>query len=150
MSENADPLVSEQQVEKPAFTIQILGRTLEHLGVQMYKQRTTAIAELVANAWDAGSNNVSITVPESDDYDRKSSKIIIEDDGNGMNTTEIQSSYLVVGRNRRTEGSNEVAGRPVMGRKGIGKLAGFGIAEQMFISTKKEEKITFLKWILTN
>ena len=32
------------------YTMAVLGRTLEHLGVQMYKQRPAALAELVANA----------------------------------------------------------------------------------------------------
>ena len=42
----------------------VLGRTLEHLGVQMYKQRPAALAELVANAWDADAGRVWIEVPE--------------------------------------------------------------------------------------
>ena len=48
------------------FSIQVLGRTLEHLGTQMYKRRDVAIAELVANAWDAGATHVQITLPTPD------------------------------------------------------------------------------------
>ena len=40
------------------FHIRVLGRTLEHLGVQMYKRRDIALAELVANSWDAGAKEV--------------------------------------------------------------------------------------------
>ncbi|MBD0843277.1 ATP-binding protein [Streptomyces sp. TRM68416] len=118
------------------YTIQVLGRTLEHLGAQMYKRRDTAIAELVANCWDAGATQVDITVDVAG-YDRSSSKIVITDNGVGMTEDEVQSDYLVVGRNRRSAGAavNPAPNRKVMGRKGIGKLAGFGIASHMEVST---------------
>lgn len=124
------------------FTITVLGRTLEHLGVQMYKRRDVAIAELVANCWDAGAENVFIQAPGSDTYDQHTSTIIITDDGLGMSETQVQHAYLVVGRNRRREGQVLTKGRPVMGRKGIGKLAGFGLAMQMTIETWQEGRRT--------
>jgi len=117
------------------FRLKVLGRTLEHLGVQMYKRRDTAIAELVANCWDAGANAVAITLPDVQGYDPTNSTIIIEDDGGGMDPEAVQSDYLVIGRNRRADGAGRTGDRPVMGRKGIGKLAGFGIAEQMQLQT---------------
>ncbi len=116
----------------------VLGRTLEHLGVQMYKSRAGAIAELVANAWDAGSPKVDIIVPTEDDYDQEKSEIIICDYGCGMSFESVQGEYLVVGRNRRKEDGAESNGRPLMGRKGIGKLAGFGIAEHVSVHTWTE------------
>ena len=45
------------------FTMTVLGRMLELLGSQMYKRRDTALAELVANAWDAGAYEVHVSVP---------------------------------------------------------------------------------------
>ena len=132
MSTLISPLVEEKKI----FHIKILGRLLEHLGVQMYKHRDAAIAELVANAWDAGANNIWITIPNEDAYDHERSEILIEDDGCGMDESSLQDKYLVIGRNRRSvEGSDEFNGRRVMGRKGIGKLAGFGIATNMTIET---------------
>lgn len=126
----------ETQDRKKEFRIRVLGRLLEHLGVQMYKHRDAAIAELVANAWDAGAKNVWITIPEEADYDQQHSEIILEDDGCGMDEKDLQDKYLVIGRNRRTaENTDEFDGRKVMGRKGIGKLAGFGIATRMKIET---------------
>lgn len=152
--------------ETRQMTIQILGRTLEHLGVQMYKRRDTAIAELVANSWDAGARTVQVDVPEEDRYSRETSTIRITDDGHGMTADEVQSDYLVVGRNRRASGSNSVVvpdprdpsasadnddsnhgkgraeERPVMGRKGIGKLAGFGISTSMQVVTWRDQQAT--------
>src|SRR6478752_3763552 len=115
--------------------ITVLGRTLEHLGVQMYKRRDTAIAELVANCWDAGASRVKIMVPDPETYDMNTSTVIIEDDGGGMSTKQVQDEYLVVGRNRRESSNIGGKSRPVMGKKGIGKLAGFGIASDMALQT---------------
>lgn len=124
--------------------MKVLGRTLEHLGVQMYKRRDTAIAELVANSWDAGATVVDITLPPPGGYDPASSEIVIADNGGGMDPDAVQENYLVVGRNRRSAGSGETAGRPVMGRKGIGKLAGFGIANVMELKTWTADLTTTL------
>lgn len=127
--------------KRQEFHIKILGRLLEHLGVQMYKHRDAAIAELVANAWDAGAINIWITIPDEESYNKETSEILIEDDGSGMDEDDLQNKYLVIGRNRRlAEGSEEFKGRRVMGRKGIGKLAGFGIATNMTIETWIGEK----------
>src|SRR5262245_11552210 len=104
------------------FKVQVLGRTLEHLGAQMYKRRDTAIAELVANCWDAGAEAVDITFPEGASYDKHTSTIEILDDGTGMDPDGVESDYLVVGRNRRSATGEVFFGkRPIMGRKGIGK-----------------------------
>jgi cation transport regulator ChaC len=131
------------QPETVDLSITVLGRTLEHLGVQMYKRRDTAIAELVANCWDAGATRVDIRIPEPHDYDPAQSTITITDDGTGMTTDQVQNEYLVVGRNRRQKGGGTGArSRPVMGKKGIGKLAGFGLAAQMEVSTWRDDSST--------
>ena len=122
------------------FQIKVLGRTLEHLGVQMYKRRDVALAELVANSWDAGSQNVFIAIPPQDRYDKASSKIVVTDDGMGMTAGQVETDYLVVGRNRRRAGGLRPHDRAVMGRKGIGKLAGFGVASKMTVITWQDNE----------
>ena len=131
------------QPETVDLSITVLGRTLEHLGVQMYKRRDTAIAELVANCWDAGATRVDIRIPELHDYNPAQTTITITDDGTGMTAEQVQNEYLVVGRNRRqTGGGIGAKSRPVMGKKGIGKLAGFGLADEMEVCTWREDRST--------
>src|SRR5258708_19283511 len=96
----------QNPIDTREFHIRVMGRTLEHLGVQMYKRRDVAIAELVANCWDAGAENVWICLPEADQYDQETSSITITDGGCGMNGDEIEEQYLVIGRNRRTTGGD--------------------------------------------
>ncbi len=128
------------------FHMTILGRTIEHLGTQMYKHRNPAVAELVANCWDAGATNVKLTIPDPSDYAPTTSVIRVEDDGEGMDANSIQNCYLVVGRNRRNTDGGVSHNRRVMGRKGIGKLAGFGLADKVIVTTwtaKEEQAIRF-------
>ena len=126
-----------ESTKERQFHITVLGRTLEHLGVQMYKRRDVAITELVANSWDAGATRVDISIPDEAGYDLNSSKIVILDNGIGMTDDAVEEEYLVVGRNRRLFEADVRLARPVMGRKGIGKLAGFGLASMMSITTWK-------------
>jgi hypothetical protein len=116
----------------------VLGRTLEHFGVQMYKRREIAITELVANSWDALAKNVAITIPDIATYSKDVSTITIQDDGEGMTFDEIRDHYLVMGRNRRKEGGLKHKNRAIMGRKGVGKLAGFGLADTIEVFTWKD------------
>lgn len=120
------------------FHIKILGRLLELLGGQMYKQLDAALAELVANSWDADAKKVSITI----NNEVGKEYISIMDSGTGMNEESIQDEYLVIARNRRFVNNDlfsKGGKRRVMGRKGIGKLAGFGIADKMQVTTWQGE-----------
>lgn len=97
-----------------------------------------AIAELVANAWDAGAKLVEIQIPLPEDYSPTRSTVVVFDDGLGMSDDEVQSNYLVIGRNRRASGQTVPEGRRPMGRKGVGKLAGFGLGKQMRVITRRD------------
>lgn len=126
------------------FSITVLGRTLEHLGTQMYKRRDVAIAELVANAWDAGATEVLIEVPDPSAYRQDTGRVSIADNGAGMSADDLDDQYLVIGRNRRDEGQEPPLPRKVMGRKGVGKLAGFGLGRQMRVETWNLDQMTDL------
>jgi len=118
--------------------------TIEHLGVKMYSNIPNAIAELIANGYDAEAENVSVKLIDMDG--NKSISII--DDGVGMSFDDINIKFLRIGRKRRLEDGNALSPngkRKVTGKKGLGKLAFFGIGDTIEIITKKDgEKILFL------
>ena len=120
---------------KESLRLNYSGRIIDHLGIQMYQSPVAAIAELIANAWDADAENVCIELPEllSD-----AAEIVIKDYGLGMSFAECEERFLNVGYSRRgakaTERSPE-KGRQILGRKGIGKFAGFGIAHVIQVET---------------
>lgn len=121
--------------EERKLKIRFAGRLIDLLGQQMYGGPVPAVAELVANAWDADANKVEITIPEDLD---ENSEIIVKDYGAGMTFEELNEYYLHIGYERRkVKGERTDGGRLVMGRKGIGKLAGFGIAEDIILKSVK-------------
>jgi hypothetical protein len=129
--------------ERPELKMKISLNALEHLGLKMYTSLPAVIAEFVANSWDAGATLVDIQIPET--LVDESYVITIEDNGIGMTTDDINRKFLVVGRDRRKEeGTDEIEvngkTRHVIGRKGIGKLAGFGVAGQVEVRTRKDGK----------
>lgn len=112
---------------------------LDHLGINLYSNIAAVLTEAVANAWDADASEVKITVDEDNKW------IEICDDGIGMTVEDVNEKYLRVGYRRRDSGGEfgkiTAKGRPVMGRKGLGKLSLFSIAETIEVQTAKEGQI---------
>lgn len=116
------------------------GRIIDHLGIQMYQSPVAALAEMVANAWDADATEVDISVPGSAKGDA-TVQITARDDGVGMSFSDCKDRFLNVGYNRRGDNpdAHSPGGRPLLGRKGIGKFAGFGVAQKMRVDTTYKE-----------
>lgn len=111
----------------------VTSRLLDHIGLAMYNSLLKAISELIANSYDADAQNVCLTIPKN--INRKS-VIIIKDDGNGMNRDFIKNFYMQIGLNNRSKKEKSPRfKRSLIGSKGIGKLAGLGIANVMYIET---------------
>jgi Histidine kinase-, DNA gyrase B-, and HSP90-like ATPase len=115
------------------------GRFIDLLGQQMYGGAVPSVAELIANAWDADAPGVEVSIPEN--LTAPGAEIVVKDRGDGMSFDEINKYYLWIGYERRQRGERTAKGRKVMGRKGIGKLAGFGIAENIIIHSVKEKHV---------
>ncbi len=111
------------------------GNLVEQLGAQLYPSATATVAELISNAWDADAKTVWVTMP-FDDWGADAT-IDVVDDGHGMNRNQVRQ-YLIVGRKRRLDdhGKSE-GGRDIHGRKGLGKLAAFGTAGILEVTTRR-------------
>src|ERR1035438_2271147 len=122
--------------EKRKLTMKFAGRFIELLGQQMYGGPVPAVAELIANSWDADALSVQVRVP--DDPTAPGAEIVVQDTGRGMTFDDLNEFYLTIGYERRCRGEKTEGGRDVMGRKGIGKLAGFGIAEDIVVRAVRD------------
>ena len=117
------------------FKIKFDKNTIDHLGIKLYSSFPPVIAELISNSYDADAENVEIRI----NYDEKI--VTVEDDGNGMNHNELNENFLVIGRNRRRAegtGFSKIKNRKVTGKKGLGKLAVFGIANTIEVYSVKD------------
>ena len=115
--------------ESRPFKMTISLDVLRHLGIGLYSNIPAVLSELVANAWDADATKVEITL------DQTAPSIDIRDNGHGMSQTDVNEKFLKVGYQRRSTDSKTPRGRDAMGRKGIGKLAAFSIADIVEVHT---------------
>jgi len=127
------------------------------LGRQQIAGIPTAISELFKNAHDAYANVAEV------DYLRYASTFVLRDDGLGMSRTDFEDRWLVLGTESKvgSAGATSMAPndpekprRPVLGEKGIGRLAIAAIGSQVLILTRpkypahSELTAAFIHWDL--
>lgn len=126
------------------YHLRISRLTVDKLGVKLYDKASAVVAELIANGYDADAETVTVRLPLNLQLASQAGgklkdlgyAIDVEDDGHGMTPDEAIGFYLRVGADRRMRkgedgGRSRKKKRPVMGRKGIGKLAPFGICRRI-------------------
>ena len=116
-------------------------RTVRHLGLKMYSHLPAALSEIISNAYDAYATKVGVILKENKGSPES---IIIMDDGIGLSFSDINEKFLVIGRNRRDDEplNNPLFKRKPTGKKGLGKLALFGVARTITIETVQKGKCT--------
>ncbi len=117
---------------------QVRARTVDMLGRQQIAGIPTAISELFKNAHDAYARNVEV------DYFRDDGLFVLRDDGLGMTRKDFEQRWLTLG----TESKIGSAGlkpppsdpgqpkRPILGEKGIGRLAIAIIGPQVLVMSR--------------
>ena len=134
--------------------LNVRARAVDLLGRQQVAGIPTAISELFKNAHDAYANKVAV------DFFRVPRLFLLRDDGVGMSRTDFESRWLTIGTESKV-GSASMAPpprdetqpiRPVMGEKGIGRLAIALIGPQVLVITRAkdaevdETTLAFINW----
>lgn len=133
-------------------------RTLDMLGRQQIAGIPTAISELFKNAHDAYADKVEV------DYYRSDGLFVLRDDGLGMTEQDFEERWLTLGTESKLDGSKglnsppkdpDKSERPILGEKGIGRLAIASIGPQVLVLTKAKRTeglhnlvATFINWSL--
>ena len=115
------------------YAMRISLNVLNHMGLYLYSNTPAVLAEIIANAWDADASEVAVNL------DMEAKTISVKDNGVGMDRADINKKFLYVGYRKRVGegGILTPKGRKPMGRKGIGKLSLFSIANRISVYTKK-------------
>ena len=119
--------------------IRVRARALDMLGRQQIAGVPTAISELFKNAHDAYARRVEV------DFRRRTGIFVLRDDGIGMSYADFVDRWLTLGTESKL-GSGPGIGpppsdleqtlRPILGEKGIGRLAIAAIGPQVLVLTR--------------
>ncbi len=130
-------------------------RALDLLGRQQIAGIPTAINELIKNAHDAYADKFDI------DFLRCNNLLVLRDDGLGMTKEEFETRWLTLGTESKLANKKSSLPpidiskprRPIMGEKGIGRLAIASIGSQVLIVSKAKLRskeydivVAFINW----
>ena len=144
-------MTDDNKAQDEPYTMRIEKTIVDKLGLKLYDRIAAVVAELVANAYDADATVVKVKLPlnkylatklSSGEISEKGYTIEIIDNGHGMTPEEANAFFLKVGRDKRknNDGTSRELNRPVMGRKGIGKLAPFGVCKKIEVRSAGGKK----------
>lgn len=133
-----------------SYKIRPYARLLTMLGEQLITNEQIALAELIKNAYDADADWVKISfenfeiVKGQDEFKlTPQSKIIVEDNGCGMDLETIEHSWMNPATPNKKSKDNEIRRTPqkkriIQGEKGIGRFAILKLGRDIKIITRPE------------
>lgn len=128
------------------LTIKPYARLITMLGDQLIKNELIALVELIKNSYDADASWVKVSfIDFAPDYSlTATSKIVIEDDGCGMNADILKKHWLNPATpeklRRKAVNAKTEKGRILQGEKGIGRFAIFKLGKTIKITTRRQQQ----------
>lgn len=112
-------------------------KLFQELGELLVAKESTALVELIKNAYDADATLVTVT--GGDLADAAKGTIVVSDDGVGMNEDEFRRGFLTIaGRTKNTgDRRSPVFGRRYTGEKGVGRLASHKLGMVVRVQSRK-------------
>src|SRR6266403_4796195 len=118
--------------KKPHFRVS--PHILQPLGLEQLQDPGLAVLELIKNSCDADAPDVTVVVSDGG----ATSSITVEDSGIGMSRPDFENHWLVLGDTHKRQNPITDKGRPVIGEKGLGRLACFALGSHLRITSKRE------------
>ena len=125
---------SSQVPREGTLPIRVSKDVVSHLSRGLYRNFARAVKELISNSYDAGATEVKIKL------DLDSAKIIVRDNGRGMDITDLRSKFLTIGFPAPLKEEVDELDRKRIGTFGIGCLSVFPYCKKMQIITKKRNE----------
>lgn len=143
-------------MEKTALQFKISSALKNIIGSDLISDDFIAVFELVKNSYDAHATKVEITF---ENIYSDNAKIIIKDNGKGMNYDDLTNKWLFVAYSAKREGTEEDSydyrdkikvKRAYAGAKGIGRFSCDRLGGELYLETIKDEKKAKVETLLTD
>jgi len=126
--------------QPPSFRTR--ARVLNQLGEQLIKNEAIALLELIKNSYDADASKCDVEMYNPTSI--KSGRIIVTDDGEGMDIKTLSTAWLEIGTSYKEDLKNSSETKRTnkyrrlrLGEKGIGRLGVHRLGKQIEIVTKQ-------------
>ena len=143
-------------MQKNALQFRISSALKNIIGSDLISDDFIAVFELVKNSYDAHATKVEIIF---ENIYSKDAKIIIKDNGKGMNYDDLVNKWLFVAYSAKKEGTEEdnydyrdkiKVKRTYAGAKGIGRFSCDRLGGELYLESIKDEKNTKIETLLTD
>jgi len=116
---------------------------ISRLGRELVVKKETAVAELVKNAYDADSTQVTLNFENAE---LAGGRLIIEDDGQGMTREQLIAGFMRLSTTEKIrQPYSPKFHRLRAGKKGIGRFAAHRLGKKIIIITQTRKSISALK-----
>lgn len=124
-------------------------RSIIQLGEELIGHPTTALGELIKNAYDADAFECYVYVHPSNIPEE--SFLLIFDDGTGMSSEILYGEWLQpsISSKRSRDRKSKMLNRTFLGSKGIGRLAAMALGQHLTVFTKTNLEKDY-NWIYLN
>jgi signal transduction histidine kinase len=129
------------------YKIRPAGRHILTIGKNLIQNSYAAILELVKNAYDADSPDVTVEFQVKPDIGAYS--IIITDHGHGMSRDTVVSRWMVPSTKDKAGRERSPSGRIMQGQKGIGRYAASVLGKDLLLETVTavgEKTTVYIEW----
>lgn len=118
-------------------------RIISHLGEALISDEKIALLELIKNSSDADALNCNIEIDTHYKSPYGLGKIVLEDNGNGMNPYIIENAFLRIATSFKSNHQkiSPIFKRMALGSKGIGRLALNQLGSYIVVETKLDTDI---------
>lgn len=142
-------------MQKTPLQFKISSALKNIIGSDLISDDFIAVFELVKNSYDAHATKVEITF---ENIYSENAKIIIKDNGKGMNYDDLINKWLFVAYSAKKEGTEEDSydyrdkikiKRAYAGAKGIGRFSCDRLGGELYLETVKDEENPKVETLLT-
>lgn len=136
-------MTDSSTLRKGTETFRPRARLVSVLGDQLIRDATVGLLELVKNGYDAAADHVTVKLLNL--ADSKTTTIIVEDDGDGMDLDTVLYKWLEPATGHKEEDKKDNKrnrkGRLPLGEKGVGRFAAHKLGKELtLISRARNEQ----------